>query len=209
MIHAHKGRTRISARRPIRPRRKTRKARIGRRRLPGRLSQAILRDARSVGRWWWLCGWNCHRDIFVIIPGRLSREFARAWSVASAASTVPIFVAFSCRNVSSLMGVRQSRRRRLLWRLRRLRRLRRLLRRLLRRRRQAVMLQVLLMKVAHGLPLPVEALPRYISKRERLFQDAFVELRPHISPGRRIALWSVRKHWLHLLRRQEENVPAN
>jgi hypothetical protein len=61
-----------------------------------------------------------------------------------------------------------------------------------------VMLQVLLMKVAHGLPLPVEALPRYISKRERLFQDAFVELRPNIPPGW-VALRSVRKHWLHLL----------
>jgi hypothetical protein len=76
-------------------------ARGHRQRLLGRLSQAILRNARSVGRWWWLCGWNCHRDIFVIrgtssdvsvqfvgprvlFPGRLSR----AWTAAA----VPIFI---------------------------------------------------------------------------------------------------------------------
>ena len=61
-----------------------------------------------------------------------------------------------------------------------------------------MVLQVLLMKVAHGLPLPVEALPCYLSERKRLFQDASVELRPN-RPPRGIALLSVWEHWLHPL----------
>ena len=58
------------------------------------------------------------------------------------------------------------------------------------------MLQVLLMKVAHGLPLPVEALPCYLSERERLFQAIVAELRPLVASGW-IALLSVWEHWLH------------
>ena len=62
-----------------------------------------------------------------------------------------------------------------------------------------MMLQVLLMEVAHGLPLPVEALPRYLSKRERLLQDVVAELRPLLT-ARWIALMSVVwEHWLHPL----------
>ncbi len=61
-----------------------------------------------------------------------------------------------------------------------------------------MVLQVLLMKVAHGLPLPVEALPCYLSERERLFQAIVAELRPLVSSGW-VALRSVRKHWLHPL----------
>ena len=74
-----------------------------------------------------------------------------------------------------------------------------------------MMLQVLLMKVAHGLPLPVEALPCYLSERERLFQAIVAELRPLVASGW-IALMSVVwEHWLHPLYtiREVHNGPVN
>ena len=69
------------------------------------------------------------------------------------------------------------------------------------------MLQVLLMEVAHRLPLLVETLPGPFAHRQGFFQDVVAKLRPPVASGW-IAFCSVGEHWLHLLRGQEENVPA-
>ena len=68
--------------------------------------------------------------------------------------------------------------------------------------RKAVVFQDVFMEVFHGLPLSVQTLSGCFTERQGFFQDAFVELRPHIALGR-IALWSVGKDWLHFLLRED------
>jgi len=77
-------------------------------------------------------------------------------------------------------------------------------------RRQASVNQILFVPVAHGFLLLVQTLPGPLGDREGFFQNVVAKLRPR-PPPRWIDLWSVRKHWLHLLQccGEVHDVPEN
>ena len=61
-----------------------------------------------------------------------------------------------------------------------------------------MILHVLLVEVAHPFSLPVQTPSGALGEREGLFQHVVAELGPHPASGW-VALWVVRKQWLHFL----------